>query len=666
MITEPSGAAGQRRFSIPAKARLIIVDAHDTVLKRDLSRDLDHPFVDPRGREAIEWVLRDGFLNFLDYFVASRGKRVVVSSDGNATKLHEILERFGAAHRISHIYGREHLDPESYLKRLDQILADLEVAADEAVFIGDGRIDELSAQRYGVRFIRVPGTLDDVRFSFNAFVDRDPEDPHALRLQRIDNPRALFYNTATPELVEAIVARGEGRLAHLGPIVCPPADRHTSGTQSTVERLVVREPSSERRVHEGLYRFTTPDVFRTLHLRLLAFLQDRELFIQDCYVSAENARRMPLRIVTEQAKHALFARHNFIQMRPGEQERFVPEFTLIHVPTFRAIPELDGTRGRAFALLHPARKLALVGGTDENHELRRSVYDLISFFLVQEDVLPLVAATGALPDGRSLVALGAEPFVSINTILGTSAALVGEAHHGWTETDLFNLEWGCRIPVDPIERESTPELFETLRRFAVLVENGRLDGRRRLAPARNDEKVEAFFPIPHVRGARRSGTAGPPAIVLLLIEDKSGRLPPVSALTSSQLAGLFLLGWEDPASRERPGPCFGLAPGLLDPLSYALVFYQKLVASGARCFLLNSARSRTRTEHPLVRLRQDANGIVTGSANPPFLADQGDLSELFREWTDALVAWGGMLEPAMADAFLAQTGSARSEHGGTN
>ena len=650
-----------RRFVIPARAHLIIVDAHDTVLKRDLSREAARPFADPRGRETIEWLLRDGFLNFLDYFVEGRGKRVVVSSDGNAVRLREILERFGAARRITHIYGREHLDPESYLKRLDLILADTGVAADEAVFIGDGKIDGLSASRYGVPFIQVPGTLEDQTFSFNAFLERDPEDPHGLRLQRIANARRVYYNSSTPELVERIVARQEGQLAHLGPIVCNPrgtgALAGATETAQPPEMFVVREPSSEHRIHESTdYRFADPEMFRTIHLRLLAFLQDRELFVQDCYVSAEAGRRMPLRIVAERAMHALFARHNFIQMPAGDEASFVPEFVLIHAPTFRAIPELDGTRGPAFTMLHPARKLVLVGGTEESSELRRSIYDLISFFLVQADVLPLNAASGALPDGRSMLVLGRNPFARINTILGTRAELLGEAHHGWTEGGLFNLEWGCRVPLAPIDKRSAPELYEALRRFAVLIEGAEVDPRRKLrrTPDAGDEG-EAFFPIPHVRGARRSGTAGPPRLVLLLIEDRSERLPPISRVTIPQLTALYLLGWDDSAERGSTQACFDGAPGLFDPVLYSLVFYQKLVASEAQCFVLNSARLQAPGDHPLVRLRDAAADIVDARDQDCPLLTEGPsepLRVLFQEWTAQLQAIGGMLEPEIADAFL--------------
>lgn len=661
-----------RRYVIPALTRLIIVDAHDTVLKRDLSREAERPFVDPRGRETIEWVLRDGLLNFLDYFVEGRGKLVVVSSDGNASKLHDILERFGAARRITRIYGREHLDPETYLKRLDRILADTGVNAEQAVFIGDGKIDGLSATRFGVPFIQVPGTLEDPSFSFNAFVEKDPADPHGLRLQRIANPRRVFYNSSTPELVELIVSRQEGQLAHLGPIICAtgaPAAASASEELPEIELLVVREPSSEQRIHSSSpYRFAEPEMFRTIHLRLLAFLQDRELFVQDCYVSAQPGRRMPLRIVAERATHALFARHNFIQMQPSEEASFVPEFVLIHAPTFRAIPELDGTAGPAFTMLHPARKLVLVGGTEESSELRRSIYDLISFFLAQADILPIHAATGALPDERSLLVLGRDPFARINTILGTTAELVGEAHHGWTEAGIFNLEWGCRVPLGPVDRRSAPELYESLRRFAVLIEGAELDVHRKLRrKTDSDFQGEAFFPIPHVSGARRSGIAGPPGLVLLLIEDRSGRLPPVSRLTIPQLTALYLLGWEDTGTPQRTAACFGCSPGLFDPVVYTLAFYQKLVASGARCFLLNGARLKKPGDHPLVRLRNTAASLVDGT-NPDcgglIPTEDAALIDLFAQWTEQLREIGGMLEPEIADAFLPEDEGKRGARAG--
>ncbi len=52
---------------------------------------------------------------------------------------------------------------------------------------------------------------------------------------------------------------------------------------------------------------------------------------------------------------------------PEELADHVPEFTVLHAPTFQAIPEVDGTNSEAFILLN----LAAQAGADRRHQLRR-------------------------------------------------------------------------------------------------------------------------------------------------------------------------------------------------------------------------------------------------------------------------------------------------------
>ena len=52
----------------------------------------------------------------------------------------------------------------------------------------------------------------------------------------------------------------------------------------------------------------------------------------------------------------------FIQAQWDELESHIPEFTVLHVPNFHAIPEIDGTHSEAFIILHFGKKLVIIGG----------------------------------------------------------------------------------------------------------------------------------------------------------------------------------------------------------------------------------------------------------------------------------------------------------------
>ena len=74
--------------------------------------------------------------------------------------------------------------------------------------------------------------------------------------------------------------------------------------------------------------------------------------------------RLNTRVVTEYAWHALFIRH--LLRRPGESELlgFVPEFTVVNLPSFRAAPLYHGTRSETVIACNFSRRIVLIGGTE--------------------------------------------------------------------------------------------------------------------------------------------------------------------------------------------------------------------------------------------------------------------------------------------------------------
>src|SRR5439155_18201390 len=97
--------------------------------------------------------------------------------------------------------------------------------------------------------------------------------------------------------------------------------------------------------------------------RMLAYLQGREMFVQDLYAGADPEYRLPVRVISPSAWHSLFSRNMFIRPRAAELEAFRPAFTILHAPEFKAIPELDGIRSETFILVHFASGSVLIGGT---------------------------------------------------------------------------------------------------------------------------------------------------------------------------------------------------------------------------------------------------------------------------------------------------------------
>ena len=56
--------------------------------------------------------------------------------------------------------------------------------------------------------------------------------------------------------------------------------------------------------------------------------------------------RLPIRIITDHAWQSLFARQLFVRPTEAELESHEPEFTVMSLNDFEAIPEVDGTNSK--------------------------------------------------------------------------------------------------------------------------------------------------------------------------------------------------------------------------------------------------------------------------------------------------------------------------------
>jgi phosphoenolpyruvate carboxykinase (ATP) len=68
------------------------------------------------------------------------------------------------------------------------------------------------------------------------------------------------------------------------------------------------------------------------------------LFVADLYGGSQPEHRVNVRVINELAWHNLFIRTLLVRPEPDELAGFVPEYTIIDLPSFRADPERHGCR----------------------------------------------------------------------------------------------------------------------------------------------------------------------------------------------------------------------------------------------------------------------------------------------------------------------------------
>ncbi|MBC8287453.1 MAG: phosphoenolpyruvate carboxykinase [Nitrospinae bacterium] len=422
-----------------------------------------------------------------------------------------------------------------------------------------------------------------------------------LETHGLKNLKRIHWNLSTPQLYEHIIANEEGHISHLGP-VCVSTGEHTG--RAPKDKFIVQEPSSQENIWWGkVNRPFSVEQFEALYSRVLAYLQGKEVYVQDCCAGSDPKHQTHIRVITEEAWHSLFARNMFIQIRDMiKLETHEPAFTVIQVPGFKAVPAIDGTNSEVFVIVDFGKQLVLIGGTSYAGEIKKSVFSILNYLLPQkQSVLSMHCSANIGKKGDSAVFFGLSGTGKTTLSADPLRKLIGDDEHGWSDRGVFNFEGGCYAKVIRLSQKSEPEIYDCTRRFGTLLENVVMDldtRRLNLDDASLTENTRASYPITHIQNAVLDGMGGHPDNVIMLTCDAYGVMPPVSKLSPEQAMYHFISGYtakvagtEKGMSREPTAifsTCFGAPFMSLHPSVYADMLGEKIAKYNVSCWLVNT------------------------------------------------------------------------------
>jgi phosphoenolpyruvate carboxykinase (ATP) len=423
---------------------------------------------------------------------------------------------------------------------------------------------------------------------------------YGLEHHGIKNVGTIFWNPSTPVLYEEIVRRREGVMAHLGPIVVR-TGHHTG--RSPNDKRIVREKSSEDKIWwSPVNRPMAPDKFNVLYFRMLAYLQGKDVFVQDGYAGADPKYQVPIRVITESAWHNLFARNMFLQIKdPYEEKQHIPKFTIINIPKFHAMPELDGTNSESFIIVNFGKRLILIGGTSYAGEIKKSIFTVLNYLYPQEKVMSMHCSANVGTGGDVSIFFGLSGTGKTTLSADPDRQLIGDDEHGWSDKGIFNFEGGCYAKVIRLSEEAEPEIYECTRKFGTILENVAIDHETRridLDDGILTENTRAAYPISHISRAVRSGVGGHPKNIIMLTYDAFGVLPPIAKLSPEQAMYQFLSGYTAKVAGTEKGlgkepqatfsTCFGAPFMALPPTVYAGLLGERIKKHKVNCWLVNT------------------------------------------------------------------------------
>ena len=424
---------------------------------------------------------------------------------------------------------------------------------------------------------------------------------YGLEKLGIINPTAVYRNLGTAELVEKALERKEGKLSNTGALVVN-TGKYTG--RSPDDKFVVDYPSIHDEIAWGKVNVPmAPKVFDKIYDKMVAYLQNREIFIFDGFAGADPKYTKRFRIVNELASQNLFIRDLLIRPTAEELEGFgEADFTIIAAPGFKCVPQIDGTNSEAAILVSFEKKLVLIAGSQYAGEIKKSVFSVMNYLLPKEGVFPMHCSANIGKDGGSALFFGLSGTGKTTLSADPERMLIGDDEHGWSNDGVFNFEGGCYAKCIDLTKEKEPFIWNAIK-FGALVENVVMDDTTRefdFADSSLTENTRVGYPVDFIPNAAIPGVGSVPKAVVFLTADAFGVLPPVAKLDKNMAMFHFVSGYTSKLAGTERGitepqttfsTCFG-APFLpLDPSVYAKMLGEKIDASGASVYLINTGWS---------------------------------------------------------------------------
>ena len=461
--------------------------------------------------------------------------------------------------------------------------------------------------------------------------------PFGLEELGITSPGQVRRNLPVQRLVEDILRMDGGRMGPAGATMIS-TGKYTG--RSPDDRYIVDEPSSREQIWWGpVNHKVSAEVFEVLYRRVIDYYNrdadGRGVYLFDGQLGADPRYSLNVRILARKAWQAHFADNMFIRLTPKQLQSHRPEFTILNASDVVDDQwQAHGLNSEIFIIFHLGRRIAIIGGTEYGGEMKKGLFAVMNYLLPQKGVLTMHCSANVDRNGEHpalFFGLSGTGKTTLST--DPDRPLIGDDEHGWSDHGIFNFEGGCYAKVINLDPLAEPDIYAAIR-FGALLENVVFDqetGAVDYSDASKTENTRVSYPLDHVGNSQsangQASIAGHPDTIIFLSADAYGVLPPVSRLSTEQAMYHFISGYTAKVAGTERGvtepqatfsPCFG-GPFLpLPPLTYAQLLRDKLEASGAKVYLVNTGWTGGTADSgakriPIQATRAMITSILTGA-----------------------------------------------------
>jgi len=411
--------------------------------------------------------------------------------------------------------------------------------------------------------------------------------------------KEIHWNLTEPSLYEHAISAGEAKLVD-GGALCAETGHHT-GRSPKDKHTVVDDLTRDVLWWDG-NRKMSQEQFNTLLADFQAHVKGKKLFAQDLYGGADPKYQIKTRVFTEYAWHSLFIRQLLLRPERSDLAKFVPELTIVDLPSFKPDAKRHGGRDGSDTMvaIDFTRKIVLICGSSYAGEMKKSVFTTLNFYLPAQNVMPMHCSANVSHDGESALFFGLSGTGKTTLSSDPNRILIGDDEHGWGPDGIFNFEGGCYAKCIKLSREAEPQIWDATERFGSVLENVVFDPETRVPDYDDGSKTEntrSAYPMHFIPNASKTGRAGHPKNIIFLTADAYGVMPPIAKLDPNQAMYHFLSGYTAKVAGTEKGlvgvepefsTCFG-APFLpRHPSVYADLLKEYINKHKVDVWLVNS------------------------------------------------------------------------------
>ena len=316
-----------------------------------------------------------------------------------------------------------------------------------------------------------------------------------------------------------------------GGAFCAETGHHTG--RSPKDKHTVVDATTENTVWWDGNRKQSKEQFDNLLHDFIAHAKGKTLFAQDLYGGADPQYRIKARVFTELAWHSLFIRQLLIRPEHAELAAYVPDMTIVDMPSFKPDAKRHGGRENSDTMvaIDFTRKIVLICGSSYAGEIKKAVFTTLNFYLPAQGVMPMHCSANVGKNGDVALFFGLSGTGKTTLSADPNRTLIGDDEHGWSENGVFNFEGGCYAKCIKLSKEAEPEIYAATNRFGAVLENVVFDPATRVCDFDSDkltENTRSAYPIEFMPLASKTGHAGQPKNIIFLTADAFGVMPPIA------------------------------------------------------------------------------------------------------------------------------------------